>query len=351
LGLVGTAAVAVRPLAAAPRVEKPALNAMGVCPGVEAVGGAIETLIPGHALTSSDGPARIDVQDQGDSYRVIVTAASGAHERVYRDVARDCGQRARFAAVFIVLTLMPPELLLEPAKTSPVGAAVPATGPPPSVLGEAAKRTVVGPSEVPTVPTVPAPPPPATIVLEERKTAQPAAPATPLVVRIDLSAVSEWGPDIQSAPSTWGWGGALRTAVGKRSVAAVVGVAWLPREDFSIDGVRGREGRVPLDASLRLGQGRGRSQLTGELGLVGQLLFVEGLNTASPRHETRLDLGPRLAGAWRLGAGRFAPVLGLHAVWFPRPFTLETTPLGSLGKTASLELGLSLGVAWFAAGS
>ena len=45
-----------------------------------------------------------------------LTVSNTQRVRVYRDVARDCEQRARFAAVFVVLTLMPPELLIETPK-------------------------------------------------------------------------------------------------------------------------------------------------------------------------------------------------------------------------------------------
>jgi hypothetical protein len=359
LGLVGAMATRV---AAAPRVERPVLNVVGACPGAEMVGRAIESLIPGQVLSSADGPARIDLLDQGDSYRVTVTAGGAARERVYRDLAHDCEQRARFAGVFIVLTLMPPEVLVEAAKPAvPASSAAPAASF--ATDGRSAGAAVAGPAgEVAAVGPPPAlnRPEPAPAVragaptsprAESPATEQPqAGGAFAPLVRIDLGALSELSPAVSSAPSALGWGGAVRCGVGGRRAAGVIGVAWLPRADFTIAGVSGREDRLPIDVSVRLGPGRGRSEVAGELGVVGELLFIEGLNTVHPGHETRFGLGGRAGGTWRLGAGRLAPVIGLHAIWYPKPFDLETTPAGALGKTASLWLGATIGGSLFAAG-
>ena len=74
------------------------------------------SLVPSGALESLPRTAAVDVADAGDTYRVRLTVSNTQRVRVYRDVARDCEQRARFAAVFVVLTLMPPELLIETPK-------------------------------------------------------------------------------------------------------------------------------------------------------------------------------------------------------------------------------------------
>ena len=58
--------------------------------------------------------------EEGDSYTVSVTKADATRMTTgYTDVARDCDTRARFAAVFVVLTVFPPELDLELHKPAP----------------------------------------------------------------------------------------------------------------------------------------------------------------------------------------------------------------------------------------
>ena len=78
------------------------------------------TLVPRGALGALPRSASVDVADLGETYRVRLTTGNNQRVRVYRDLARDCEQRARFAAVFVVLTLMPPELLIDsPPKLPP----------------------------------------------------------------------------------------------------------------------------------------------------------------------------------------------------------------------------------------
>src|SRR5579871_6666226 len=119
---VARAALAAPPAAPAPpsdRAEPPASLAVnGVCPNPEALWAAISSLVPGKELDRL-GAAKVEVSDLGDTYRVAVSAKGIDRLRVYRDLGHDCDHRARFAAVFIVLTLMPPDVLIEKAPPPP----------------------------------------------------------------------------------------------------------------------------------------------------------------------------------------------------------------------------------------
>jgi hypothetical protein len=94
----------------------PEITSTGACPSADAIWTAMSSLVPSGALESLPRAAAVDVADAGETYRVRLTVSNTQRVRVYRDVARDCEQRARFAAVFVVLTLMPPELLIETPK-------------------------------------------------------------------------------------------------------------------------------------------------------------------------------------------------------------------------------------------
>src|SRR4051794_40022959 len=96
------------------------ISAAGDCPTSEAVTSTIESLIPQHLDDVLRRDPEVAITDTGDSYKVRVAVEGQTHLRVYRDVGRDCAHRARVAAVFVVLTLMPPEVMMESPPPAPV---------------------------------------------------------------------------------------------------------------------------------------------------------------------------------------------------------------------------------------
>jgi hypothetical protein len=316
----------------------PAVIAIGgSCPDPEMLAQAVEALIPGHPVVSPRGASKVDITDLGPSYRVVVVVNGTARERVYRDAGRDCEQRARFAAVFVVLTLMPPEIF----SGSPP-AAGPAANPP-----EAPPPTSLSPPPTPVQPANGAGPPPPSLTATAGGAGPESPPPASAGTRrrlIELAAGLDAAPAVRSAPETWAPAVELRASWGGRHLEAVLGVALMPRADFDLDGVRGRLDRLPIDVGLRARRPLGAIELAGELGFVAEIFRAEGLNTALPRQQTRLDPGARLGAALRFGQGRFAPTAGVHAIFFPKPYQLETTPDGPLGQTPSLWLGATIGV-------
>src|SRR5579863_2068539 len=103
------------PERAAPGEPPVDISVGGSCPNAEAISAAIASIVPAKDLDRFAASAKAEVADLGDTYRVSVTAKGQgiSRLRVYRDLAHDCDHRARFAAVFIVLTLMPPDVLLD----------------------------------------------------------------------------------------------------------------------------------------------------------------------------------------------------------------------------------------------
>jgi len=287
----------------------PEITSTGACPSADAIWTAMSSLVPSGALESLPRAAAVDVADAGDTYRVRLTVSNTQRVRVYRDVARDCEQRARFAAVFVVLTLMPPELLIESPK-------LPAAEP---------------------APEPPALEPPAPIVVE--------APARRL--RFELAALGDTAPAVASAPEMTGAGGELRAAIGAGRLAALFAIGLQPRTDFTIGALRAREQRIPIDAGIRWRQVQRWLEIDGEFSLVAAIFRTQGLSPVVAREATRVDLGMRGGIVLRVGArdARLAPIIGVHATYFPRPYDLALLPAGIVGRTPSLRLGATAGIA------
>lgn len=275
----------------------------GTCPSEAGIDAAIIALIPRGVAALPDS-ARVNVVDLGETYRVEVKSDAVARARLFRDGTRDCEQRARFAAVFIVLTLLPPELAVAP--------------PPPRV-------------EAPPAPPPPRPPPP---------------PPRPQRWRLEVSALLDGAPAVFNAASMLSLGGELRAGRRTGTVMITAGIGFEPRASFSIGGLDGRVARLPVDVGLRLQRVLGRVELAGELGLAAAPLRAEGLNTAMPMSGTRLDVGARGGATLRFGrpSTRLAPVLGLHVQIFPWPYEITASPAGGLGTTPVLWLGATAGL-------
>jgi hypothetical protein len=291
--------------------DGPALISVdGACPHEPAIDAAIAGLIP-RGVAALPETARVAVVDLGETYRVEVKGDSAARTRLFRDPARDCEQRARFAAVFIVLTLLPPELAAPPQPKPP---AAPPPPPPP-----------------------PAPAPPAA-----------APPPAPRRWRVEATAILDGAPAVAAGASLLATGGEVRAVRMLGPIALALGVGLEPGASFSIGGLDVRETRVPLDVSLRLQRALGRVELGGELGIAAAPFHAEGLGTAMPASGTRLDLGVRAGATARFGrpSTRLAPFVGLHLVLFPYPYEIAANPAGGLGTTPALWLGARAGLSF-----
>jgi hypothetical protein len=286
----------------------PLISVDGACPSLPMITAAVAALVPHGGIDLLPPSGKVEVADLGDGYRVGVLARGVPRARVFQDDTRDCQLRARFAAVFVVLTLLPPGALLE----------------------------------VP--PKVPPPPP----------TAAPPAPATGAAAapprrgaRLELGAMVDVAPAVLEAPRMIAPGGELRVARPFGRIAGVLGVGFEPRVGFAIAGLTGRQTRVPLDLGVRVERRIGPFRLGGEIGAAGAIFHADGLNTAMPQAGTRLDVGGRAAMFLRCDrcSARVAPFVGLHALLFPWPYAIAISPSGTLGSTPSLWLGATLGIA------
>ena len=85
-------------------------------------------------------------------------------------------------------------------------------------------------------------------------------------------------------------------------------------------------------------------ELVGALGvsLTPFTLRGQGLMPQSPG--TRLDVGGRAEFAARWTGHPVAPFAGVHVEYFPRTYDIAVMPLGAIGTTAPLQVGLSAGL-------
>jgi hypothetical protein len=282
------------------------ISAVGACPLAEGVATTIEGLIPQHVTEVSRRDPKISVADMGHSYRVNVLADGVLHVRVYRDVGRDCAHRARVTAVFAVLTLMPPEVMLESPPLPPA----------------------------PTPPPLISPPPP--------------VPLPSWRVSLAVAGVTDVAPAVLGAPSSLSAGGEIRIAVRRHRVAAELGLGFQPSSEFALAGLSARQQRLPLDISVAFRQPVRAIELAAAVGVATAVFHVAGVDPPVTTGGTRIDLGIRAGAEVRIGRAprSVAAFVGLHALYFPRQYELVATPAGVVGRTPSLWIGANAGVVW-----
>ncbi|HEY3352733.1 MAG TPA: hypothetical protein VGQ83_05760, partial [Polyangia bacterium] len=135
----GVAILGLVTLAAAAAAGAPIVHVAGApegCPAPRALRAALARLLPAARLVedeSEPSAVTVRIEDGGAMFRIAI----GAGWREVRDPARDCAERARVAAVLVVLALAPPAIG-EPAVTAPP----PAAAPPPVAASRAAPAVV-----------------------------------------------------------------------------------------------------------------------------------------------------------------------------------------------------------------
>jgi hypothetical protein len=221
---------------------------------------------------------------------------TGGRAREYRDDARDCGQRARVAAIFLALSL-------EPAAAAD-DAATPPTFP---------------------VATAPA--------RDETR------------ARLELGARLDAG--LGPSPVDLTGGISFRASVGRGPLVMSGGAGMLFPRDVAIGGVPLRQWRAPFDLGLRARRnGRVLAPFV-EGGVVVALISEGGKDLRAVSTARAVEVGARAAvglhGTW---SSRFAPFATLHAEWIPRPSSVVALPRGVVGHTPWIWLGATAGLFW-----
>jgi hypothetical protein len=269
------------------------------CPSREAVDVAVRDLLSrsGAAVTAPETKFRVD--DEGDHYSVTVLERT----RSYTDEARDCDKRAEVAAVFIALTLAPPEI------------GVPEPKPPPRV--------------------------------EPKSSATETSPSRSRV-RARGPFVADLGARAVLAPHGAGNEGSLGGELALSYVRNGWGIKAVGGFETSVGwelaNVPLREDRVPFGVLLRrnwLGAALASSL---EMGPLVQVLRLRQNETDATERTTFLELGARIDARFQL-IGRVAPYAALSLDFSPFGREITVEPRGKLGKTSLLRVGASFGIA------
>lgn len=309
--LVGLADPAPSPGTSAP-VPGGAVQVSGVCPTQAAVIATLSSVLDADTLRRTPDPAR--VVDLGDRYVVEAAGQRGS----YADSARDCGERARVAAVFIALALNPP---VAPAASPP---SVPSPGPP--------------------SPPAPLPPPDEPARSAPRPTPARAWREISAAGRIDVAVAQEDAPGGATA------GPELRVAAGKGAwgLAVTGGALWPTTASYATVSVR--QQRFPFGVALVFKKAVGSSlELGVEGGLALALMRLQAHDIQANDPSTRVDAGARLVfgAAWPRGDG-WAIFAALRGEIFPRVYVLDVDPLKKVGATHHYWWGASLGISFAA---
>jgi hypothetical protein len=285
----------------------------------------IAQLVPSAAAQLVAAKGRVDIVDLGDRYRVHVVTNEGGLERTYNDRSRDCDQRMRFAAEFIVLALLPPQMLLANPAPSPDAGTPPPTEPS-SLAGSAPSAETLPPVSSPVRPP-------------------PKARAAGSVVRIEATAVGEVSAPVLNAPNVVMWGGELRVRVGSGAIAGVAGIGYLPRVEFAEGQFQASLSRVPAMAGIRVRSEILELDISGDLGVTAVVERYEGLSPHVPADATilapGLEVGATLSSRPWAGLSALARV---RASWLPFAQELVALPAGVLGKTPTFWIGAAVGV-------
>jgi hypothetical protein len=285
------------------------------CPDPKTVQQAVLSLIPPERHVLLAQGVRVELEDLGDSYRVTVWKEGRSVQKRYSDPARECSGRARFAAVFTVLTLMPPELGVEPLEK---------------------------PKAEPEVPTKPA--------ATATPTKAPVPPHTkvraPLVL-LELSAQYAYAPAILEAPSLHSFGGELRVALGRGALSGTLSAAYTGRAQFELDGVQCELTRMPFSVGARLRSDFDVWYLAADLGLSLAAQRVRATNLLTQHTDSSLDVGVRAGIQLARQVGpHFAPFAAAFVWLSPAPSEISALPQGVIGNLPYLWLGVAFGVSF-----
>ncbi len=291
------------------------------CPEPRAVREIVQRFVPSHAPNLAG--ARVELNDRGAEYEVVVRSSGTELSRRYSDAERNCDRRARFAAVFAVMTLLPPELW-------------------PESMAESLES-----DDHPPPPSPPPRPEPEPEAEEPEANAPPAHEAKTSIARVELAGAFELAPATDSTPAVSDLAGEVRAVLGSGVIAGSLGAGYATETHFELDNVRLSLVRAPAHAGLRWrALTTPFAHLQGDLGAAIVFTRVRGDSLFEPAQDSAIELGARA----ELLAG-LSPVPGFSlfaaasVAWFPAPHELTAEPHGTLAKLPGLWLGTLAGVA------
>jgi hypothetical protein len=341
----------------------------------------------GALLRRSDGAAselekEIDVTDAGSRFTVRVRGRT----REYLDAARDCKERTRTAAVFVALTLAPPEIdsLSDPAARSgsakggatsaaASGTATPSTATPSTATpkmatpndsgGASARGDATAPessrSDAPAATRPKAKPKPPTPPQRASSSAASASSPSSVASPTDVGNPKRRNADASRLALELGLLGALaprddatllvagaelRGAFTVGSLGLSLGLNLPSPSTLELSGARVKQERFAADASFRLLWRGGALSGAFDLGLLTAVSRLSRDGAGSVEGKRRLDLGLRAAASVEPLDAAVSPFFRVFAEVLPVTRKIALEPRGVVGETSLLWLGASLGI-------
>lgn len=261
----------------------------------------------------------------GRRYRVAVVSSEKRAQKSYDDPKQDCEKRARVAAVFVFLTVMPPEVWAD-ALEGEEGAALPEE--PRSVSPESPSREPVASGAATSDEVDP--------VEDADHSAR---------VRVELGGLLQGAPALGGAPSAHSLGGELRAVLGEGPVAGQLIVGYLPAAELVLAELQARLTRVPAGAGLRWSLPFGDWLVGLDLALHGELERVEATGLLQANDQSSIRWGTRGGVTVGVPGRRLFPFASLHATLLPERRELMVLPRGVVGEVPRLWLGATVGFA------
>lgn len=354
--LVGFGLVVPRTAPAALATGSPVVTDSGAesCPRAEDVQAEIVRLVPRRELSRLEPPVRIRLDDEGPSYVVRVFDGTTETERTHRDEGRHCASRARFAAVFAVLRLMPPEAL--------VSSEQPATRDVDEAAAAGGRQTEEEPPHTDTTPSTTSAPQ-GNADVDANSDANSDAAAEPPTAPSERQAERTAGPSV-AASARYSWmtpvGGAieyLAPGVEAHLTIPIGGDRWMPvvaagvdfpqRVEIAEPGIGGSVWGGDWGLGLRYLDPKHQVVPWFEGLLLGRVARWSGQELLENRASWQLSPGFRLAAGLGLRWGRvLVPCIEARGAWYPISSAVTAQPGGSIGRTATLELGIAAGAWW-----
>ena len=263
--------------------------------------------------------------------------------------------RIRFAAVFAILTLMPPELEAEPelesreskAESEPSSAPARQSGEDRGRTTEPARHsatTTPGSSDSNTTQT-------GYSVLPPEEGHEGSAPAASdhgsrqrPRLRLELVGLGETALGAFEEPRGQIVGGELRVLLARTDFAPLLTVGFAPPARLQTGRVDVDLQRLQMGLGVRAQSALGPRDVGADFSLLGALERAGSVGLEHPARENGFELGARAAALVSLASGRVGPLLAVHASAFPVVNQFEALPRGDVGHTPHVWLGAALGV-------
>lgn len=286
------------------------------CPSRDATLSAVNALL-GQSTTRPEELAQIDLTDLGDRFAITVKGRT----REYAEPSHNCAQRARMAAVFVALTLAPPDI--GDSSQEAVAEVSPSTdAPPPAAVASAAPPQPVAPLEAPK---------------------QPAASTTQSNWRTELDVAGNLSLDL--ARSRVDGGLLVRGVLSRTQWGITVGLDLPARGSFDLQGLQVTQTRYTAELAAQRNWVLGGVRVAAELGPSLTLLQLKQSARPDAERVTHWLVGAHTGLYFTLVSQRFSPFVGVSCQLLPYRIPIVVQPEGTVGHTSTLWVSASLGVA------